>query len=28
VVPRFRGAEWDAVGRIAEEAIGERPQVH
>lgn len=28
VVPRFRGAEWDAVGRIAEEAIGERPQIH
>jgi hypothetical protein len=27
-VPRFRGAEWDAVGRIAEEAIGERPQIH
>ncbi|WP_198374914.1 DUF1828 domain-containing protein [Neoroseomonas rubea] len=28
VVPRFRGAEWDAVGRIAEETLGERPQVH
>lgn len=28
VVPRFRGAERDAVGRIAEEALGERPQVH
>ncbi len=28
IVPRYRGAERDAIGRIMEAAVGERPVVH
>lgn len=28
IVPKYRGAEHDAIGRIVEEAVGERPRVH
>jgi hypothetical protein len=28
IVPRYRGSERDAIGRIIEAAIGERPMVH
>jgi hypothetical protein len=28
IVPRYRGAERDAIGRIMEAAVGERPTIH
>ena len=27
-VPRYRGGEKDAIGRIIEVAVGERPSLH